>query len=110
MGKKAPVAQVEQVAMDDQPEDGKLTDAIKEAHRVAKTQVLVMEDSAVKTQITRASKAASGQLNTAEFRKFIFRQGAACDFPELNQIEEDKAKEDDDEQEQDEDTDKTKAA
>ena len=45
MVKKAPVAQVEQVAMDDQPEDGKLSDAIKEAHRVAKTQVLVMEDS-----------------------------------------------------------------
>ena len=42
---KKVLAQVEQVAMDDQPEEAKLEAAIKEAHRVAKTQVLVMEDS-----------------------------------------------------------------
>ena len=97
--------------MDDQPEEKKLDEAIKEAHRVAKTLVTTkIDDSSVRTLITKATKAASGQLNTADFRKYAFRQGAACDFPELNEIEKDPAKKDDDELEQDEDTDKTKNA
>ena len=54
--------QIVQLAVDDQPEETKLDAAIKEAHRVAKSNAGggKTEDSWVKTQITKAAKAGSG--------------------------------------------------
>jgi len=66
--------------MDDQPEENKLNEQIKEAHRIVKSRVSKTEDVWIKAQIVKAAKASSTQLNTAENRKFSFRQGAACEF------------------------------
>ena len=110
------LAQVDELGMDNQPAESGLDAAIKEAHRVAKTYYAKSDDTWTKTQINNASKATSAKLNTSDFRKLAFRQGAANKFPELSSEEKDKdkpavkASDNDDEQEQDDDTDKKNAS
>ena len=105
-------AQVDELGTDNQPAEAGLDAAIKEAHRVAKTHYAKSDDTWTKTQINNASKATSAKLNTSDFRKLAFRQGAANKFPELSSEEKDKdkpavkASDNDDEQEQDDDTEK----
>ena len=104
---------IQQIPIDDQPDsDAKLDTAISEAHRVIKTVIGKTEDSWIRDQIVKAKNATASQLNTQEFRRYAFRQGAACEFPELNDNEKDQPKDaaKDDEQEQDDESDRSKAS
>ena len=80
---KNPSPVVEDLPCDDQPDDGKLEAVFKKVHNAVKSKIKPTDEAWIKGEIAKAEKASSNQLNTAEFRKFAFRQGAACTFPEL---------------------------
>ena len=77
------MGKINEVVEDNQPEENKLEAFIKKCHSQVKSKVIDTDDSWLKGEIAKAEKATPNQLNTADFRKYFFRQGAAREFPEL---------------------------
>ena len=97
------MGKIKEVVEDNQPEDdSKLEAFIKKCHSTVKSKVTDTEDTWLRGEIAKVEKATPNQLNTADFRKYFFRQGAAREFPELDEDKDkvEQSKEEDKDQEE----------